>query len=65
MTLIPHRGWWQRRWVYDKNWFSAAFHQAQQRFLNAGFRAGIYAGSGLIQNEDTRISEDGAGIECS
>jgi len=39
----------------------SAFHQTQKRFLNAGFRAGVYAGSGLIQNEDAQVCEDGAG----
>ena len=39
----------------------SALHQAQKRFLNAGLGSCIYAGGGLIQNEDARVCQDGAG----
>ena len=39
----------------------AAVHQAQQRFLDSGFGARVHAGGGLVQDEDARVGQDGAG----
>ena len=38
----------------------AAFHQAQQRFLDARLGAGIDTAGGFIQNQNGRVSQDGA-----
>ena len=39
----------------------AAFHQAQQRFLDARFGARVHAGGGFVEDEDARVGQDGAG----
>lgn len=33
-----------------------SFHQAQQRFLDAGLRAGIYTGSGFIRYQFSSVT---------
>src|SRR5512135_1946423 len=39
----------------------AALHQAQERLLDARFRARVHAGGGFIQDEDAWVGEDRAG----
>jgi hypothetical protein len=38
----------------------AAFHQAQQRLLDAGLGAGVDAAGGLVQDQDGGLGQDGA-----
>ena len=39
----------------------AAFHEAFERFLDEHFGFGIDGRCGFVQDEDTRVVEDGAG----
>ena len=39
----------------------AALHQAQQRLLDARLGAGVDAAGGLVQDQDGRVGQDGAG----
>ncbi len=39
----------------------SALHQAQQRFLDARLGARVHAAGGLIQDQDGRVGQDGAG----
>jgi hypothetical protein len=38
----------------------AAFHQAQQRLLDARLGARVDAAGGLVQDQDGRVGQDGA-----
>ncbi len=40
---------------------SLAFHQSIQRFEDQLFRSRVQAGAGLVQDQDRRIADDGAG----
>jgi hypothetical protein len=40
----------------------AAFHEAQQRLLNARLGTGVYATGRLVENEDAGVCQDGAGV---
>ena len=39
----------------------ASLHEAQQGFLDSRFGARVHAGGGFVEDEDARVSEDGAG----
>ena len=38
-----------------------SFDQAAEGFLDLGFGLGVHAGGGLVEDQDARVAEDGAG----